>query len=181
MHKFILTYCGILLLFLAFYYTSVSSNIIGDCRRFKTCSVTTSAGRCDIALTREKCDGSNGSSFSACVEQGCIENCICNCLRDGSGTVTGRTFSWYDSCTETVKGQTDECGGCPAPTPTPSPTPCPTPTSPPPNGRTDCLWIKSNCRWACGPIADITEEECNDSGGFWNFTSNTCTSEPVKQ
>lgn len=52
---------------------------------------------------------------------------------------------------------------------------CQNPTSLPPNGRTDCLWLKEQCRWGCGPIADTTQEECQSSGGVWNFAANTCS------
>lgn len=63
MHKLLLTYCCVLLLFLAFHYTGVRSGTIADCRRFKTCEVTPGTGRCDISLSREKCNGSNGTSW----------------------------------------------------------------------------------------------------------------------
>lgn len=56
---------------------------------------------------------------------------------------------------------------------------CQNPTSATPDGRTDCLWLKEQCRWACGQIADITPDECQDSGGTYNFASNTCSSEPA--
>jgi hypothetical protein len=51
----------------------------------------------------------------------------------------------------------------------------PEPHTAPPNGRTDCLWLKEQCRWACGIIADTTPSECQDAGGIWSFTANTCS------
>jgi len=58
------------------------------------------------------------------------------------------------------------CVGCV----NPNPTPCPTPNLPPPNGRTDCYWIKSTCDYACGfELADIAPNEWQDSGLFWDF------------
>jgi len=92
MHKLIVTYCCALLVFLAFYHAGVRSGSIADCRRFKTCNVTPGTGRCDIALSWEKCNGSNATSFSACVEEGCIDNCICNCLEGAGGLLRGAPF-----------------------------------------------------------------------------------------
>jgi hypothetical protein len=52
---------------------------------------------------------------------------------------------------------------------------CPAPTPTPPT-RSDCLLI--NCVYRCGIIADITQQDCVNAGGYWNFTNSTCSSEP---
>jgi hypothetical protein len=50
MHKLLLTYCCVLLIFLAL-YTGVRSGTIADCSHFKTCQATPGTGRCDITLS----------------------------------------------------------------------------------------------------------------------------------
>ncbi|HEX8070985.1 MAG TPA: hypothetical protein VF546_13600 [Pyrinomonadaceae bacterium] len=38
------------------------------------------------------------------------------------------------------------------------------------------MWLKEpECDWFCGQIADITPEECEGAGGYFNFTANTCS------
>jgi hypothetical protein len=119
------------------------------------------------------------NQYGACLEQGCIENCACSCNRDGGGQVTGRSYSWQDSCQETIKGQTDACGGCPSS--------CDTPTSPQPSAN--CVWDKKYCTWICsyeecvaignywdavgGPGYGgqcVDEDACNNHGLFWTFS-----------
>jgi hypothetical protein len=170
MHRAILIYCGVLLTFLILYHIGGYSQTVSDCRAFRECVATQprADGRsgCDSVLKWTKCNGANGSSFGGCLNEGCISGCACGCEFDAAGKPTARTFSWFNDCTETVGGQRSICGGCPE---------CPTPNRPPPNGRTDCLWIKSRCDWACGPIADITPSECEEAGGIWSFIANTCS------
>ena len=153
-----------------------------DCIAFKTCDATPTSRGCDIKLTRTKCDGSNGTSWGACINEGCISQCSCSCERDTSGLVTARVTSWFNSCDGDEGVHASErtiCAG-PEACPSPTPTPCPQPTPAPPPNRTDCYWIKSKCNWACGPnLADITEDDCADAGFTWDFASNTCnTTQP---
>lgn len=56
---------------------------------------------------------------------------------------------------------------------------CPRPNRPPPNNRTDCLWLPEKCDYGCGPIADITPDECQAAGGQYDFINNTCSATPT--
>jgi hypothetical protein len=82
--------------------------------------------------------------------------------------------SWYDG--EFLKISTKICSGCP----------CSTPTSPKPS--TNCKWDDQHCTWVCtfdectssgyqwsdsnGCI--IGQQDCESSGGSWNFLEDDC-------
>jgi hypothetical protein len=165
-----------------FLVTGKSQSKIVDCVAFKTCDAAPTSTGCNVKLSRTKCNGANGTSWGACTNEGCISQCSCACERDTSGQVTARVISWLNSCDgdEGVhSGERAICSG-PAACPSPTPTPCSQPTPTPPPNRNDCYWIKSKCKWACGPnLADITEDDCADAGFTWDFASNTCdTTQP---
>lgn len=92
MKKVLGSYCFVLLVVLTLSIVHVQSGKIADCKGFKACQVTPGTNRCDIKLTRTKCNDNNGTVWGACVNQGCITNCICNCNVE-SGVVVGRSFS----------------------------------------------------------------------------------------
>lgn len=77
------------------------------------------------------------------------------------------------SITYVVRGPNNCCPGVP----TPTPTPCPSPTATPPPNRTDCHFVR--CRYVCGPnLAEIPQDECEESGLYWDFANNACSSTP---
>jgi len=169
--------CVFLASLLMFVVTGRSQRRIADCVAFTDCETPPpTAEWCDINLQWTKCNGSRGSSFGRCLNQGCISQCSCSCEREG-GQVTARVLSWFNSCDgeEGVSsGERTICAG-PSACPSPTPTPCPLPTPAPPPGRNDCYWIRSKCNWACGPnLADITEDDCSEAGFTWDFVSDTC-------
>src|SRR5215218_5456208 len=123
MRKFLIFFVCIFTASLAFFYvTGKSQSRIPDCIAFTFCEATPSTAEgCKLTIKRTKCDGSKGSSYGGCFNQGCIADCACACETTG-GTITGATSSWTNSCTGVVSGERKICAGaeaCASPTPTP--------------------------------------------------------------
>lgn len=161
-----------------FYFSSsAQQSAIRSCRRITACTTSTgtnNAGQsmCSVKYSYEGCDGTIPGGAGACVNNGCaVQDCECSCT-GSAPNFDSYGFSWSD-CEEVIHISTKVCDRCVNPTPTPTPRPCPTPTGPPPDGRRDCLWFKSICRWECGLIA-VNEDQCEAEGWAWDFASNTC-------
>lgn len=130
--------------------------------------VTSTPNICPIPC--EDCSGNEvpNSTFTAC--EPCASPKVPNPEHRSCENCTGSTVRSADG---------SHCEECPSPkTPNADHTKCicQNPTSAAPNGRTDCLWLKEQCRWACGQVADVTPDECQDAGGIYDFASNTCSS-----
>jgi hypothetical protein len=108
-----------------------------------------------------------------------------NCSDGSTGVKTSTDRTCPISCqncstTQIKDDSTHTCTNCPSPKVaywTYTECVCPQPTPTPPL-RSDCLWFDSKCRYECGQIADVTQQDCTDAGGYWNFTSNNCQSSP---
>lgn len=138
------------------------------CRSVIRCKVNLhgTAG-CDINFDYRDCNGETLKPNPVCTNGVAGQSgCLCSCLDSPKGWAVS-----YNLPDESNVSETRRCVGCA----NPSPTPCPTPTSAPPDGRTDCYWIKSMCKYACGPdLADVAPDECQDSGLYWDFMGQTC-------
>lgn len=119
-------------------------------------------------LSCEDCSGNTigGASRTAC--ETCPSPKVPNQQHDACENCTGNTVRNSDG------SACEECSRPRTPNQNHTKCICQNPTEPPPGGRTDCLWLKEQCKWGCGPIADTTPGECEDGGWTWNFTSNTC-------
>ena len=151
--------------FLLFYATGESQTIT-NCSTFTSCEKKDTSTGCDLNIFWTRCDGSHGSSHGGCTNAGCIADCACACQKDATGNVTGKTTSWYNSCSGVIGGETKVCSGC-ASTPTPTPTPRPRPTPNPfcdPADRNACKshlgYYDENVCY-CYPIASTCTNPVN--------------------
>ena len=150
------------------------SRPIVNCKNFTECKVEVwpnNAG-CEVKYKMKTCNNKTVSRNPECTNG--IQNqsnCLCRCAAQAPG---GYAISYFIGNGDNVD-DTQYCAGADA---CAAPTPCPTPVGTPPTMNEPCLWIKSECDWACGLIADITPTECSDGGWYWDFASNTCSADP---
>lgn len=123
---------------------------------------------CDINFDYKDCKNVTRHANPVCTNGIAGQSsCQCSCVHSPEGWAVSYTLPDDSNISESK-----HCVGCT----NPSPTPCATPTGRPPDGRTDCYWIKSICDYRCGPnLADITRDECYDVGLYWNFAQNICS------
>lgn len=108
------------------------------------------------------------------------DSALNQCVACDSTKVPNQEHSACVSCTGLTARSSDgtHCEECVRPrTPNSNHTKCICEnfTHPPPNGRTDCRWVKELCDWRCGVIADIPQDECEEGGWIWSFANNTCS------
>ena len=145
------------------------------CRSVIRCRVNSQGTQgCDVNFDYRDCNGATVHANPVCTNGVAGQSgCLCSCLDSPKGWSVSYSLPDGSNVSETRR-----CVGCV----NPNPTPCPTPNKAPPDGRTDCYWIKSICDYACGPnLADITQEECQDVGLYWNFTASTCSTPPANE
>ena len=147
-------------------YCLVAAQTNSNCKQTSCNVISHGAQGCEISYRYKDCRGNSHSTNPICTNgvQG-QSSCQCTCLLSPDA---GWAISYTLEGDGSNVSETKHCNGCN----------CPTPNTPPPPGRTDCLWIKSRCDWSCGQIADVTYDDCQDAGGSWNFASSTCTSTP---
>lgn len=164
---FLAAICVIIFFISVFSQTSSNSNCIKQkCTSTNTVDEYKNTG-CKFSFDYKDCNGRSHHSSPQCTN-GVLgqSSCQCTCLPSpDNGWSISYSLPDGDNITESKR-----CFGCTGPTPTP----CAVPTSPPPDGRRDCLWLKSSCEWFCGQIADISQTDCEGAGWTWNFDSNTC-------
>jgi hypothetical protein len=109
----------------------VRSQVITNCERFRSCSVSTisNGGGTSVDYSYSQCGGSccfggfssclNNTPGATCPSSGCESRC-----NGTSPNWTGYTHTYFD-CEDTFHIDTSTCSGCPAPSPTPTPTPTP--------------------------------------------------------
>lgn len=200
LHNLSLIVLPLLLLLTAALLVTHSGEAQSTCCYQNRCDVFQDNGPEDKLCAYLRCSGSNHNCPSTESSVTDCERIPSTCEPGSEINSTGRMHCTDNSPNATMAAYTYTCvhtapgtdtkesvyivrgptGCCPTATPTPTPTPCPNPTSAPPANRTDCYWIKSKCQWICGPnLAEIPQDECEDSGLYWDFTNNACSSTPV--
>ncbi len=157
------------------------------------CDVFQDNGPDDKLCAFVRCSGSSGSCPSTSGSRNECERIPSSCepgseIIDRMHCIPGRADAAYRyTCVHTAPGTETKdityvvrgpTNCCPPATPTPTPTPCPAPTATPPPNRSDCYFVR--CRYICGPdLAEIPQDECEESGLYWDFTNNACSGTPV--
>jgi hypothetical protein len=159
------------------------------CKYFLSCNIekVRDPGYCFLYFGEESCSVSTISFYQnrRCVDDFalCRHDCTCQCGDSQINVGKNGSINWVDTCggNDVLVQTSYECDNCG--NPYPSPTPASTPTPPQCGIPSDICSTDDDCcdgltcmRGLCGD-ADI-EPICTRSGGYWNFTSNSCHSTP---
>lgn len=167
---------------------------------------TTNCGQITVSQICMVCQTStnnlNSTLCESSVQSGCTVNVAIHCSSDNSstsfgyscpnnveGVSTSISFSCPVSCqncstSERVNDANKTCVACPHPqvafeSQSDTWRTCHCPSGSEPNAQGNCpagYYKKNGCCLYLGNIAD--EEECQEAGGYWNFTSSTCDESP---